>query len=140
MTEQKIVFYKGGNWDICKEGFIICECGRRYYNSYLSERRHIQTKTHVKYLSLDNKEKANIKFDERSIQWDENYKKCKVVVQKDGCNYHKSFSNLQDAIKYRDEHSYIEERIEIHKPKPKIKSEIEELIELEKELQALINN
>ena len=140
MTEQKIVYYKGGNWDINKAGFTVCECGRRYYNSPLCKENHMKTRTHVNYLSLDDKSKSEIKCNERSIFWNDKNKNWRVNVIKDSCKYNKTFNNLQDAIKYRDEHSYIEERVEVHKPKTRIKSDMDELIELEKELEALINN
>ena len=58
-------------------------------------------------------------------------KKWKVLIEKDDYKISATFANLQDAIKFRDDEN---------KPPLKIKTENEELIELEKELQALINN
>ena len=59
-------------------------------------------------------------------------KNWKVLIKTDDYKISKNFYNLEDARKYRDENSCLEI--------PKVKTEREEIIELEKELQALINN
>ena len=44
----KIAYYKGGNWEINKKGFIICDCGKRgYYNSYQFRENHLISNHHV---------------------------------------------------------------------------------------------
>jgi hypothetical protein len=76
----------------------------------------------------------NFKSDEKNIyriKKNKN-KNWKVLIKTDDYKISKNFYNLEDARKYRDEISCLEI--------PKVKTEREEIVELEKELQALINN
>ena len=130
----KIAYYKGGNWEINKKGFIICDCGNRHYNSPLSKERHIISKNHLEYLARDPNDTSEIKFDERSIFWDKKHKNWKASFSKYDMKYHKTFKNLEDAIEYRDYHNYVEENIVIKKIKLDEKEELK-LLEQEFERQ-----
>ena len=99
MTERNIVFYEGAQWKIAKKGFIICECGKRYYNSVTCKANHLKTKGHINYISTNTKDKEEIKFNEKNIYWKEKQKKW--VLQKKGQNY--TFENLEEAVQKRNE-------------------------------------
>jgi hypothetical protein len=65
------------------KGYIICDCGKRYYNSKTCEDKHMISKYHLEY--LEEKEKGNnekVEKNERGVYYKKSAIKKKMACSK----------------------------------------------------------